>query len=88
MRGTTSYAAIRSTDFLNIKIPLPPLEVQNEIVEKIERQKQIIEGAERIIDGFGIYFPSNEWEHYVELGNKEYFEIAGGGTPSKSKISN
>jgi type I restriction-modification system DNA methylase subunit len=31
------------------KIPLPPLEVQNEIVEKIEKQKQIIEGAEQII---------------------------------------
>ncbi|MFH1898781.1 MAG: restriction endonuclease subunit S, partial [Candidatus Desantisbacteria bacterium] len=32
------------------KIPLPPLEAQNEIVGKIEKQKQIIEGAERIID--------------------------------------
>jgi restriction endonuclease S subunit len=31
------------------QIPLPPLEVQNEIVEKIEKQKQIIEGAEQII---------------------------------------
>jgi len=30
------------------QIPLPPLEVQNEIVEKIEKQKQIIEGADRI----------------------------------------
>jgi type I restriction enzyme M protein len=30
------------------KIPLPPLEVQNEIVEKIEKQKQIIDGADRI----------------------------------------
>ncbi|MCC7210826.1 MAG: N-6 DNA methylase [Candidatus Brocadia sp.] len=49
VRGTTSYAAIRPTDFLNIKIPLPPLEVQNEIVEKIESQKQIIKRAEQII---------------------------------------
>lgn len=30
------------------QIPLPPIEVQNEIVEKIEKLKQIIEGAERI----------------------------------------
>jgi type I restriction-modification system DNA methylase subunit/restriction endonuclease S subunit len=35
--------------FLPLQIPLPPLEVQNEIVEKIEKQKQIIEGAEQII---------------------------------------
>ena len=32
----------------NWKIPLPPLEIQNGIVEKIEKQKQIIEGAEKI----------------------------------------
>lgn len=34
------------------EIPLPPLEVQNKIVGKIEKQKQIIEGAERIEDGW------------------------------------
>lgn len=32
----------------NWQIPLPPLEVQQEIVEKIERQKAIIDGAEKI----------------------------------------
>lgn len=31
------------------QIPLPPIDVQNEIVERIEKQKQIIEGAEQII---------------------------------------
>jgi len=41
------------SEFLSkFKIPLPPLEVQKEIVEKIERQKQIIEGAERILDSW------------------------------------
>jgi len=30
------------------QIPLPPLEIQKELVEKIERQKQVIEGAEKI----------------------------------------
>ena len=44
--------------FLDIQIPLPPLEVQNEIVEKIEKQKHIIEGAERIENSFCISFPS------------------------------
>ncbi|MCE7910727.1 MAG: hypothetical protein DYG84_03150 [Candidatus Brocadia sp. AMX3] len=34
------------------QIPLPPLEIQNEIVEKIEKQKQIIEGAEKILDSW------------------------------------
>ena len=40
--------------FLQLQIPLPPLEVQNEIVEKIEKQKQIIEGAEKIEDNSAI----------------------------------
>jgi len=34
------------------QIPLPPLEVQNEIVRKIEKQKQIIEGAKNIKNNY------------------------------------
>lgn len=55
------------------KIPLPPLEVQNKIVEKIEKQKQIIEGAERIEGGYEIIiwekgkFPEEPIEPLVEL---------------------
>jgi len=42
-------------EFLSkFKIPLPPLEIQNEIVEKIEKQNQIIEGAERIEEFYQI----------------------------------
>jgi len=37
------------------KIPFPPLEVQNEIVEKIEKQMQIIEGAKRIEENWIIH---------------------------------
>jgi len=42
------------------QIPLPPLEIQNEIVEKIEKQKQIIDGAEKIEERFQIEIPSCE----------------------------
>ena len=42
------------------KIPLPPLEIQNEIVEKVEKQKQIIEGAEKIIDNYEVEVKSDE----------------------------
>jgi len=38
--------------FLNLKIPLPPLDVQKQIVEKIEKQKSIIQGAEKILEGW------------------------------------
>ena len=38
----------------NWKIPLPPLDVQKQIVEKIEKQKSIIQGAEKILEGWEI----------------------------------
>ena len=50
--GATGRRSVEVNDFLELQIPLPPLEVQNEIVEKIEKQKQIIEGAEKIDFGF------------------------------------
>jgi len=46
--GATGRRSVEVDNFLELQIPLPLLEVQNEIVEKIEKQKQIIEGAERI----------------------------------------
>jgi type I restriction-modification system DNA methylase subunit/restriction endonuclease S subunit len=36
------------------KIPFPPLEIQNEIVEKIEKQKKIIEGAKLITNSINM----------------------------------
>ncbi|MCC7212454.1 MAG: restriction endonuclease subunit S [Candidatus Brocadia sp.] len=51
------------------QIPLPPLEVQNEIVEKIESQKQIIEGAERIEESFSIQIDNLPTEKTSEVGN-------------------
>lgn len=42
-------------DFIEpLHIPLPPLEVQNEIVDKIERQRQIVGGAERIEESWNV----------------------------------
>jgi len=39
---------------LKFSIPLPPLEIQTQIVEKIEKQKAIIEGAEKILEGWEV----------------------------------
>ncbi len=41
------------------QIPLPPLEVQNGIVANIEKQKQVIEGAEKIETSFTIQINSD-----------------------------
>lgn len=69
--------------FLQLQIPLPPLEVQNEIVEKIEKQKQIIEGAERIESSFIIHIPKSE--NTISL--KDFSTLIGtGSTPSRSNV--
>lgn len=50
----------------NWKVPLPPLEFQQDIVKKIERQKAIIEGAEKVVDNLMID-NSNFTGEFVEL---------------------
>lgn len=47
------------------QIPLPPLEVQKEIIEKIEKQKVSIEGAERILEGWEVDIAKVEGEKYL-----------------------
>ncbi len=55
-------------DILEVQVPLPPLEAQNEIVEKIEKQKQIIDGAEKIDIGFSVdqFIDTNYDEEFIE----------------------
>jgi len=66
------------------KIPLPPLEIQNKIVEKIEKQKQIIDGVEKIEENFGLetdIFENSEWESVLL---SEICKFSGGSQPPKT----
>ena len=79
-------------DFKQIKIPLPPLEVQKEIVEQIEvkqnainHAKEIIKNLERERRYFGEELRKLEGVEWVELD--EIANLVGGGTPSKSKAN-
>jgi restriction endonuclease S subunit len=52
----------------SIQIPLPPLEVQQEIVAKIEKFQAIINGAKQVVENYQPQIDINpEWE-MVELG--------------------
>jgi type I restriction enzyme M protein len=47
---------------LQLQIPLPPLEVQQEIVAKIEGYQKVIDGARAVIDNYRPHIPINpEW---------------------------
>ena len=53
----------------NIEIPLPPLEVQEEIVKELDQYQAIIDGAQKVVDNWKPTFTINpNWEN-VKLGN-------------------
>lgn len=65
----------------NLTFPLPPLEVQKEIVVEIEEYQKIIDGARQVVENWKPRIDINpEWP-LVELGNDKLFEIIGGTTP-------
>jgi type I restriction enzyme M protein len=47
---TTNISNLTSTSLLDYEIPLPPLDVQKEIVEQIEVKQKAIEGAKQVIE--------------------------------------
>ena len=47
--GTTSVAAIYQKNFATIKVPLPPLPLQQEIVAQIQAEQEMVNGNKRLI---------------------------------------
>ena len=57
------------SEYSNIEIPLPPLEVQEEIVKELDQYQAIIDGAQKVVDNWKPTFTINpNWEK-VKLGN-------------------
>ncbi len=66
-----------------LKIPLPPLSVQEEIVAEIEGYQKIIEGAKMVVENYKPQIDIDpDWE-MVELG--EICKVKSGGTPSRNE---
>ena len=56
-------------DLIPLKIPLPPLEVQKQIVTELESYQNIIDGARKVVDSYKPSFKIEpDWET-VELGD-------------------
>jgi type I restriction enzyme M protein len=47
-----TFAEISRSKFCELKIPLPPLEVQKEIVAEIEGYQKVIDGARAVLDNY------------------------------------
>ncbi|MDP1708826.1 MAG: N-6 DNA methylase [Gammaproteobacteria bacterium] len=80
-----TFAEISKSKFCELQIPLPPLDVQKEIVAEIEGYQKVINGARAVLDHYRPHIPIHpEWP-MVELG--EHFTTTSGGTPSKAEPS-
>ncbi len=76
-QGNISPAEIKS-----YKIPLPPLNIQEEIVKEIQGYQKIIDGAKQILEN---YKPTIKIDPSWEMGKLgEVCELQSGGTPLKN----
>ncbi len=63
-----AFAAINRKDVEAIPVPLPPLEVQREIMAEVEGHQRVIDGARAVLDNYRSHIPVDpEWK-VVEMG--------------------
>jgi len=78
-----AYKALTIIKLKELPIPLPPLSIQQEIVNKIESYQKIIDGAKQIVENYKPQIDIDpEWE-MVKLG--EMCEFMTGGTPRSTE---
>ena len=69
-------------DIADLQVPLPPLDVQRELVAEIEGYQRVIDGARAVLDGYRPHVPVDPSWPLVRLGNADLFDVRSGGTPS------
>jgi type I restriction enzyme M protein len=77
--GKGAYPSINQSDVESIRIPLPPLEVQKEIVAEIEAYQKIINGARAVLDNYRPHISIHPDWPMEPLG--VHFATKSGGTP-------
>jgi len=63
-----TFAEISKSKFCELQIPLPPLDVQKEIVAEIEGYQKVINGARAVLDNYHPHIPIHPDWPMVELG--------------------
>lgn len=77
MRGSVSRRrSVPRSDFINIEIPLPPLEIQQQIVAELDGYQNIITGARQVVDNWKPNIDIDPGWEKVKLG--EVADIIGG----------
>jgi type I restriction enzyme M protein len=63
-----NQASVKTSDLRAMQIPLPPLEVQKEIVAEIEGYQKVIDGARAVLDNYRPHIPIHPDWPMVDLG--------------------
>lgn len=85
MSGKGAYPSINSSDVEAIQIPLPPLEVQHQIVAEIEGYQKIIDGARQVLDNYKPHIAIDPAWPVQRLG--DIFKTKSGTTPSRDNAA-
>lgn len=64
-----NQASINTKSIKNLEIPLPPIEVQEEIVRELEQYQKIIDGAKQVVDNYKPVFDIDPSWEIKELGD-------------------
>ncbi len=63
-----NQASVKTSDLRALQIPVPPLEVQKEIVAEIEGYQKVINGARAVLDNYRPHIPIHPDWPFVPLG--------------------
>lgn len=84
MTGTGGLQRVPRNFVENFEIPLPPLDVQKEIVAEIEGYQKVIDGARAVLDSYRPHIPIHpDWPE-IPLGEVCRFIDYRGKTPEKT----
>ena len=82
LHGGVGLVHITKGNLERIQVPLPPLEVQHQIVDEIEGYQKIIDGARQVLDNYKPHIVvSPDWP-IVQMG--DVASIRSGGTPDRA----
>ena len=76
------YPSLRLDQIADIQLPLPPLDVQRELVAEIEGYQQVIDGARMVVESWRPRLEVDPGWPEVELG--EVADVVNGGTPKST----
>ena len=78
---TGTLTNINAKQYSSFRLPLPPLEVQQEIAAEIAGYQKLIDGARAVVENYRPHIVVDQTWPMIALGQKGVFSVINGGTP-------